>query len=380
MTPTGNSAAEPSADGRPGDGHAAASIGSVLIVGTGLIGTSVALALRQRGVRVFLADRDAGAVRLARELGAGEEWRDDQAVDLAVIAVPPQFVAQWLLDLQKREAARCYTDVASVKELPIAQAAQLGCDLSTFVAGHPLAGRERSGPAAARADLFLGRPWAFCPTPEASGDAVAAVQELISLCGGNAVRVDAAEHDRAVAVVSHAPHVAAAAVAARLAEASDTALGLSGQGVRDVTRIAAGDPALWTGILSGNAVPVAEVLEAIAADLAEAARSLRELGSGGAVPRAVTELLERGVRGTWRIPGKHGGPARTYAVVQVLIGDRPGELARLVQAAGEAGINIEDIRLEHAPGLPLGAADLYVQPEAAEALTAVLRARGWHVP
>ncbi|MCT9930538.1 prephenate dehydrogenase [Planotetraspora sp. A-T 1434] len=355
-------------------------IGSVVVVGTGLIGTSIALALRQRGVRVYLADRDAAAVRLARELGAGEEWPSDRTADLAVIAVPPQFVAQQLLDLQKNEAARFYTDVASVKVLPLAQAVQLGCDLSTYVAGHPLAGRERSGPAAARADLFLGRPWALCPTGEASGEAVEAVLELIGLCGGNPVRVDPGEHDSAVAVISHAPHVTAAAVAARLAEASDTALGLSGQGVRDVTRIAAGDPALWTGILSGNAAPVAEVLEAVVADLAAAARALRAFAGDGTAVSGVTELLERGVRGTNRIPGKHGGPARTYAVVQVVIGDRPGELARLVQAAGETGVNIEDIRLEHAPGLPLGAAELYVQPDAATVLVDGLRERGWHVP
>ncbi|MEN3537827.1 prephenate dehydrogenase [Microbispora sp. ZYX-F-249] len=357
-----------------------AGIGSVVVVGTGLIGTSIALALRQRDVRVFLADRDAGAVRLARELGAGEDWTGERRVDLAVVAVPPQFVAQQLLDLQKRDSARFYTDVASVKAVPLAQAAQLGCDLSSYVAGHPLAGRERSGPAAARADLFLGRPWAYCPTDEASPRAVAAVEGLISLCGGNAVRVDAAEHDRAVAVVSHAPHVTAAAVAARLAEASETALGLSGQGVRDVTRIAAGDPSLWTGILEGNALPVAEVLEALVADLSAAARSLRALAGDGAAMEQVTDLLSRGVRGTGRIPGKHGGPARTYAVVQVLIGDRPGELARLVQAAGETGVNIEDIRLEHATGLELGAAELYVQPEAAETLTEGLRERGWQVP
>ncbi|MGI5159426.1 prephenate dehydrogenase [Microbispora sp. CA-102843] len=357
-----------------------AEIGSVVVVGTGLIGTSIALALRQRDVRVFLADRDAGAVRLARELGAGEDWTGEQRVDLAVIAVPPQFVAQQLLDLQKRDSARFYTDVASVKALPLAQAAQLGCDLSAYIAGHPLAGRERSGPAAARADLFLGRPWAYCPADEASPRAVAAVERLISLCGGNAVRVDAAEHDRAVAVVSHAPHVTAAAVAARLAEASETALGLSGQGVRDVTRIAASDPALWTGILEGNALPVAEVLEALVADLSAAARSLRALAGDGAAMEQVTDLLSRGVRGTGRIPGKHGGPARTYAVVQVLIGDRPGELARLVQAAGETGVNIEDIRLEHATGLELGAAELYVQPEAAGVLTDGLRERGWQVP
>ena len=363
------------------------SISSVLVVGTGLIGTSVALALREHGLDVYLADRDARAVRLARELGAGREWpppggRDGVVpVDLAVIAVPPPYVADELLRLQREGAARCYTDVASVKAMPLERAAAIGCDLSSYLAGHPLAGSERSGPAAARADLFLGRPWAYCPTERTSPDAVEAVLSLIKLCGAEPVRVGAAEHDEAVAIVSHAPHVTAAAVAARLAGASETALSLAGQGVRDVTRIAAGDPDLWTGILSGNALPVAAVLEAIAADLAAAAAALRRTASAGEPAMAeVTDLLRRGVTGRGRIPGKHGGPARAYAVVQVVIGDRPGELARLFQVAEEIGVNIEDVRLEHAPGLPLGMAELSVQPEAAGVLAAALRAQGWDVP
>jgi prephenate dehydrogenase len=355
---------------------------NVLVVGTGLIGTSIALALRDQGIAVRLADRDAGAVRVARELGAGEEWTPGRPVDLAVIAVPPQFVAEQLADLQCARAARWYTDVASVKALPIERAARLGCDLGSYVAGHPLAGRERSGPAAARADLFLGRPWAYCPVEQTSPEAVEIVLGLIKLCGGEAVRVAPAEHDRAVAVVSHAPHVAASAVAARLAEAPEAALGLAGQGVRDVTRIAASDPGLWTGILSGNALPVADVLEAVASDLAAVAAALRAAAAGDdpAAMDRVTELLGRGVTGTGRIPGKHGGPARTYSVVQVVVGDRPGELARLFEAAREAGVNIEDVRLEHAPGLPLGMAEISVQPAAAETLAVALRAGGWHVP
>ncbi|MBG0817487.1 prephenate dehydrogenase [Planomonospora sp. ID82291] len=379
---------------------------SVLVVGTGLVGTSVALALREHGVTVYLTDRDPAALRLARELGAGVEWspgrpadldpgvawHPGRPVDLAVIAVPPQLVAEQLARLQQAGAARFYTDVASVKALPIRRARELGCDLSSYAAGHPLAGRERSGPAAARADLFLGRPWALCPVEETSPDALEVLRGLIKLCGGEAVEVDAVQHDRAVALVSHAPHVASAAVAARLADAPATALGLAGQGVRDVTRIAASDPGLWTGILSGNALPVADVLEAVAADLAAAAASLRacasrdgagETAAGETAAEAmgaVTDLLHRGVAGTGRIPGKHGGPARTYATVQVIIGDRPGELARLFQVAEAAGVNIEDVRLEHAPGLPLGAADLFVQPEAADALSEALRAHGWHLP
>ncbi|MGP3915342.1 prephenate dehydrogenase [Nonomuraea sp. 10N515B] len=354
---------------------------TVLVVGTGLIGTSAALALRKRGVRVLLADRDQGVVRLARELGAGEEWDGHETVDLAVIAVPPAHVASELLELQRHGVARFYTDVASVKVEPIDRATQLGCDLATYVASHPLAGREKSGPGAARDDLFLGRPWALCPTEKAGPDAKAAVLRLIELCGANPVEVNADDHDRAVAVVSHAPHVASSAVAARLADATDVALGLAGQGVRDVTRIAGSDPGLWIGILSGNATPVAEVLEAVAHDLAEAASALRALAEGdGTATGELTQLLKRGVAGHDRIPGKHGGPASAYAVVQVVIGDRPGQLARLFQVCDEVGVNVEDVRLEHAPGLPLGIAELSVQPGAAIPLTDALRERGWHVP
>ena len=152
--------------GRPPEGPAPA---SAVVIGTGLIGTSVALALRSRGVAVWLADADPAAARLAADIGAGEvlpatvlERPPAGPADIAVLAVPPAAVAATLAAAQARGLARWYTDVASVKSQPLAQAAGLGCDLGSFVPGHPLAGRERSGPAAARADLFLGRPWVVC--------------------------------------------------------------------------------------------------------------------------------------------------------------------------------------------------------------------------
>ncbi|TDD85521.1 prephenate dehydrogenase [Actinomadura rubrisoli] len=352
----------------------------VVVVGTGLIGTSIALAVRERGAEVLLTDRDPAALAQAVELGAGEPLPDGalrEPADLAVLAVPPAAVAVTLLDAQKRRLATTYTDVASVKALPLAQAAGLGCDLSSFVAGHPLAGSERSGPGAARADLFLGRPWALCPPAGAAPEAVQAVTELARACGAMPVEVEADEHDRAVALVSHAPHVVSAAVAARLTGADDVALGLSGQGVRDVTRIAASDPRLWVGILSANSEPVADVLEAVATDLAVAASLLRD-GSDEAATH-VADLLLRGNAGRSRIPGKHGGDQPAYATVQVVIPDRPGELAMIFQAIGISGVNIEDVTIEHSQGRPLGILEISVVPEAAERLAGELRARGWSV-
>jgi prephenate dehydrogenase len=349
----------------------------VVVIGTGLIGTSIALALREHDVAVWLADADPAAARLAADLGAGEPLPDaiNQPADVAVIAVPPAAVAPTLANAQARRLAETYTDVASVKQLPVARAREHGCDLTRYVPGHPLAGREKHGPAAARADLFLGRTWALCPLPETSDQAIQAVTDLVRACGAVPVRTDPATHDRWVALISHAPHLVAAAMAARLEEASGDALDLAGQGLRDVTRIAAGDTALWTQILSANAAPVAEVLAAVAADLAEAARGLAEDDSD----KAVAALLDRGQAGVARIPGKHGGAAREFAVVQVVIPDQPGELARLFHATGAAGVNIEDVRIEHSPGLPVGVAELSVRPAEAGVLLDALEAGGWPV-
>jgi prephenate dehydrogenase len=342
-------------------------------------------------VRVWLSDRDPSAAQMAVDLGAGELLPGAAPAggpaDLAVLAVPPGAVAATLAAAQEAGLARWYTDVASVKSLPLAQAAGLGCDLRSFAGSHPLSGRERSGPAPARADLFLGRPWVICPSQQTSPGAVTAVTALVRSCQAEPVLLDAAEHDAYVALVSHAPHAVAAAMAARLAEAPAAALSLAGPGLADVTRVAAGDPALWAQILAANAAPVGQVLAAVAADLAAAAEALSEArpgGQGAAAGRSPTlkvlaGLLDAGAAGVAKIPGKRGRAARDDVVVQVVIADRPGELARLFQVAGDAGVNIEDVGIEHSPGLPVGVAELTVRPDAVAPLARALAAAGWPV-
>jgi prephenate dehydrogenase len=357
---------------------------SAVVIGTGLIGTSVALALRAAGAQVWLADTDDDAVGLAVSLGAGsplpEAGLSGGPADVAILAVPPAAVATELRAAQSRGLARCYTDVASVKELPLAQARELGCDMTGYVPGHPLSGRERSGPAAARADLFTGRPWVICPQPDNAAAAVELVTGLAAACGAQPVLVSAADHDQWVALVSHAPHVVAAAMAARLEHAPGSALALAGQGLRDVTRVAAAGAGMWVQILAANAGPASAVLRDVAADLSQAADALGSLAAGGEQgAKQVVDLLERGSAGVGRIPGKHGGPTTGFSPVQVVIEDRPGELARLFQAAGTAGVNIEDVSIEHSPGLPVGVAELWVRPEAGQALAEALSAGGWPV-
>ncbi|MFD7237410.1 prephenate dehydrogenase [Streptomyces syringium] len=354
------------------------------VIGTGLIGTSVALALTRRGVTVHLDDADTTAARTAEAMGAGSLRVPDGPVDLAVLAVPPAHIGTVLARAQAARTARAYTDVASVKARPHREIQAVGADPSDYIGGHPLAGGERSGPLAARADLFEGRLWVLTPSEHTGRDVLNRALELVSLCGGVPVVMDTGAHDRAVALTSHAPHLVSSLMAARLEHAAEDSVRVSGQGLRDVTRIAAGDPGLWRDILDANADAVADVLEAYAADLGEAVRALRALGSPdtgvrGRAEAGLEELLRRGNRGHARVAAKPGAPTADFAPVPVVIPDEPGALARLFAAVGETGVNIEDVRIEHAPEQPRGFVELLVDRHAAPDLSRLLSVGGWNV-
>lgn len=357
---------------------------TALVIGTGLIGTSAALALVGRGVRVHLTDRDPERVRTATALGAGTDSEPEGPVDLAVAAVPPAHVAHVVADVQRRGLARGCLDVASVKGGPRRDLRELGGDPVTYVGSHPMSGREQNGPLAATADLFEGRPWVLTPTSETDTEVLNLALELIALCGAVPVVMDADAHDRAVALVSHTPQLLSSLIAARLESADETAVRLCGQGIRDVTRIAASDPAMWVDILSANPGPVANILADVAVDLDEAVRALRALDSADEDKRGdgvvgIEDVLRRGNSGRERVPGKHGQAPAAYRTVVVLISDRPGELARIFADAGSAGVNIEDVRIEHATGRQAGHVQLMVDPGAAALLEEALRDRGWAI-
>ncbi|KQX77371.1 prephenate dehydrogenase [Streptomyces sp. NBC_00080] len=357
---------------------------TALVIGTGLIGTSAALALAQRGVVVHLADHDPGQARTAAALGAGTDAEPEGPVDLAIVAAPPAHVAGVLADAMRRGVARGYLDVASVKGGPRRELQALGLDLSAYIGSHPMSGREKSGPLAATGDLFEGRPWVLTPTRDTDTEVLNLALELVSHCRAVPVVMDADAHDRAVALVSHMPHLVSSMVAARLEHAEEAAVRLCGQGIRDVTRIAASDPGMWIDILSANPGPVADLLTDVAADLEETVRSLRALQSSDDSKRregadGVQDVLRRGNAGQVRVPGKHGAAPRAYEVVAVLIDDQPGQLARIFADAGQAGVNIEDVRIEHATGQQAGLVQLMVEPKSAVVLSSALRERGWAI-
>ena len=235
-----------------------------------------------------------------------------------------------------------------------------------------MAGSERSGPLAASAALFDGRPWAITPHSTSQSEVVELVTTLARACGAVPVPMTPDDHDLAVARTSHLPHLMATLVAAQLADADPSHLALSGQGVRDVTRIAAGEPALWQQIVAANAPALRDLLSALRQDLDRLIVALDH-------PAELTALLDDGVRGTRAIPGKHGGPALVTASVYVAVSDQPGELARLLADVGDSGANLEDLHIDHDPGRPRGLVEIVVAEAAADRLRRCLESKNWTV-
>jgi prephenate dehydrogenase len=270
---------------------------TVAIVGTGAIGTSIALALRGHGVRTYLLDHDPDAASTASQYGAGAVGAPTEPVDLAVLAVPPHSVAEVLARHQASGLAHCYTDVASVKSDPLRHAQELGCSMTTYIGGHPIAGTERCGPAAATDTLFRDRVWALTPLPITATTTLTAACELVRLCGARPILLDHTRHDRLLARTSHVPHLVAAALAATLDGTDDMAMHLCGPGIRDATRIAAGDYELWTDIFRSNAVEVVKALAPIITALTAASQALTPSDAPKEISDDLTRLLLRGNAG-----------------------------------------------------------------------------------
>ena len=351
--------------------------GTVRIVGAGLLGASIGHALSALGIVVALDDTSPAQLRLAVDYGAGRRAAEDDDPTLVVVAVPPDVTA----DVIERELTRfpraVVTDVASVKLEPLHILRDRGVDLTHYIGSHPLAGRERGGAIAARADIFIGRPWVVCRDGETPSSDLALVEGLALDLGAMPIEMSPEDHDRAVALVSHVPQLVASLLAGRFVDAPEGSLGLAGQGVRDTTRIAASAPELWVQILGANATPVVDVLDALSADLRDVADALRAPDAPGA-RRAVADTIRRGNEGVERLPGKHGQNRRFEQVV-VMVDDTPGQLGRLFGELGELDVNVEDLRLEHSPGAQFGLAEISVVPGAVRRAVEGLESRGWKI-
>lgn len=349
----------------------------VRIVGTGLLGASIGLALRAQGIDVALADSSPSSVHLATDLGAGRPAHANDQPKIIVVCVPPDVTADVIEAELKAFPDAVVTDVASVKLAPLHQLQARGVDITHYVGGHPLAGRERGGAISARGDLFLGRPWVVCRDEDTPAWALALVEDLVLDLGAVPIEMTPEAHDEAVGLVSHVPQIVSSLMAKQLEGASDEAVRLAGQGVRDVTRIAASSPELWIQILGANKDSIVGVLENLQKDLQSVTDALKDVNAPGA-RKIIAEEMAAGNAGVARLPGKHG-QNRRFAQIVVLIDDRPGQLAQLLTELGELNINLEDLRLEHAEGAQMGMVEFSVVPEVRETLIAELTIRDWRV-
>ncbi|MDY5272747.1 MAG: prephenate dehydrogenase [Arcanobacterium sp.] len=347
--------------------------GPVLVIGAGLLGTSIALRLRSGGVEVHIQDASPVAAGLARDLGAGS-INPVAEPQIVIVAVPPDVTAQVVRTALAQYPHAVVTDVASVKN---AIATELADDpnISRWVGSHPMAGKERSGGIAADADLFMGRPWVIVSSEKTYQEAVLCVRNLATDMGASVIAMSAAQHDHVVAVMSHMPQLMSSLVGAALRDEPAQALDLAGQGLRDVTRIAHSDPLLWAAIIDGNRTEISAVLRGIEQHLQALIAAIESEGGLD----TISGIIHEGNLGVARIPGKHGGAPAHYGEVTVLVPDEPGRLGQLFSDIGAIGVNIEDFSLEHSMAQPVGRAAVFVQPARTAELERGLDERGWQV-
>lgn len=354
--------------------------GPVVVLGTGLLGTSIGLGLRGRGVAVFLSDPSPTNQAVAVDIGAGLPLArlDGEQPELVVVAAPPDVTADVVAKALAEYPQAVVVDIASVKASIQADLRARGADLGRYVGTHPMAGREKSGPVAARGELFTSMPWVLCPSAETSPEALLTARALATDLGAVVSEFGAEEHDEAVALVSHLPQIMSSLVASRLQGTPLHALSLAGNGLRDVTRIAASDPTLWVQILGANAGKVVGILNGVREDLNRLIGTLEDPTAPGA-RLDLAQLMSEGNAGQSRIPGKHGGPPQAYSWLTVLVDDTPGQIARLLTEIGEIGVNLEDLRLDHSSGQNVGMVEISVLPNKHDLLIEALNDRGWRV-
>ena len=341
----------------------------IRIVGSGLIGTSIALALASRGIPVEMTDSDPDRAALAQDLVG---FKGLEQVDLVVLSLPTSQLHRVLESEFSLNPKSVFMDVGSVKTKPVREIELFPEQSRRFCGSHPMAGREIGGPEAARSDLFVGRPWIYTPSSNCDPDVVETVVELIQILGATPIPMTPAEHDSAVALISHLPQLSASLLAKQLHLGPAVWLAIAGQGVRDSTRIAASDPRLWREIIGMNREQIRPFLIKMNEDLTDL---ISEFDDDG----AIEAFIEQGRTGREKIPGKHGGRARDYTYLPIVLEDKPGQLAALFQECADAEVNIEDLSIEHSPGQFTGLVTLALSALDAERLSDHLARRGWNV-
>jgi prephenate dehydrogenase len=341
----------------------------VRIVGSGLIGTSIGLALVQSGIQVEMVDSDSANQALAMDLIGGAQVSDP---DLVIFAVPSSRLPLIIRDEFELNPNSTFMDVGSVKNDVVLEVKTVSGLSTRFVPTHPMAGREIGGAGAARADLFQGRSWIVTPSADLKAESRHIVNELIDLLGATSIELTPRDHDRAVAKISHMPQIAASLLAKQLIGTPPEWMELAGQGLRDTTRIAGSDESLWKEIIYSNREELRSLLINLQNDLHAMINSLDN-------PAQIAELIASGRTGKSLIPGKHGGKAREYSYLPIVIDDKPGQLGAIFNECAAMDVNVEDLGIEHSPGQLSALITLALSQADAEKLSNHLSSIGWNV-
>jgi prephenate dehydrogenase len=352
----------------------------VTVLGTGLMGTSVAMAAARAGAEVtgWDADPDVSA-RAAAKTGfrVGSTLEDAVAeADLVVICTPIPTIAPLAAAVLAAAPGAIVTDVGSITG-PVARevASRAGPGATArFVPGHPMGGSERSGPEHASPSVLDGTVWVLSPDGSTDPEAVGALETWVTELGARPIRIPADRHDRLVAFVSHLPQVASTAlmdVAATEEADEPEILLLAAGGFRDLTRLASSDARLWSSILLANRDQIADAIELYV----ERLRRLRDdvvAGRDAAVESTFARAKEARLRLATKPQVKAG-----VAVLQVSVPDRPGALAGLTALLADGEVNIEDLQIVHSPEGGRGTVHLTVAAEAAARALDVLTSGGF---
>jgi prephenate dehydrogenase len=342
--------------------------GRAVVIGAGLMGGSVGLALRALGWHVSGVDTDLSRVDRGIALGAFDAAGPDPQAEVTFVCTPVSSVPA--LALAALEHGGVVTDIGSTKQRVVETV-----NHPLFVGGHPMAGSEQDGIDASDAMMFQGRTWVLTPNAHTDPTAYARIHALVSSFGAVVVSVSPDHHDELVAVVSHVPHLAAATlmtVAADQSAEHSTLLRLAAGGFRDMTRIAAGHPTIWLDICADNREAIVRSMDRLISKL-QGVRDVVEVGDRG---RLNTMLTEARVA---RINLPTGAPAPEELVeLRVPIPDRPGFIAEVTRLASDLGVNVYDIELSHSiDAYDRGLLVLVVAKTLADLLRGGLLARGF---
>lgn len=342
------------------------------VVGTGLIGGSIAAALRKSGWHVTGRDAVAAHAQRALELGCLDATGTDPEASFCVVAVPAAFLAEQVAQaLADSEAAGAVvTDTGSVKG-PVASAI---AD-PRYVPGHPMAGSEQEGVQGANPHMFAGAVWALTPTESTDDEALRACQRILGGFGSDVVTMTPERHDALVAVVSHVPHLAAASL---MCLADDRALDdapllrLAAGGFRDMTRIAAGHPGIWLDICGENREAIVSVLDELSGRLAQVREVVARADREG-----LSDMLTQARRARTNLPSRYVRPQELLEV-RVPIPDSKGQIAAITMLAADCDVNVADIEVAHSPEGVEGVLVLVVARTEAQRFLAALAGQGYH--